>query len=262
MRLEVSRVNRSAIALYESADYHVFGLYHDYYENHTDALRMQKRIRFPSGCIQTPVPWYPQSTDFTCGPAALMMAMAGLDESFPLSLGLELDIWREATTVFMTSGHGGCHPLGLALAAVRRGFSAEVFINRKDALFVEGVRSAEKKKIMAAVDEQFQNKAAAAGIPIRREDVTIRLIESWLVQKLAVLVLVSTYRTSGNKAPHWVTVTAIDDQCLYVHDPDPDDEMPGELDRRDIPIARADFARMSVYGSRRLRVAVVLGKPA
>lgn len=261
MRLEVSRLNRPAIALYESTDYRIFGLYHDYYENHSDALRMQKRIRFPSGGVQTPVPWYRQSTDFTCGPAALMMAMAGQNRGFAMTRDQELDIWREATTIFMTSGHGGCHPLGLALAAVRRGFHAEVYMNRRDTLFLEGVRTAHKKEILRAVDDQFRRKVAAAGIPVHYEDVTVRQIEIWLEQGLAVLVLVSTYRINGNKTPHWVTVTAIDDQCLYVNDPDPDDvAQHGELDCRDIPIARADFAKMSVYGSRRLRAALVIGR--
>jgi len=184
---------------------------------------------------------------------------AGIDRSLKMTQDLELDIWREATTIFMTSGHGGSHPLGLALEACKRGFHTEVFMNRRDALFIEGVRSAHKKEIMVVVDGQFRRKAKEAGIPVHYEDVTVRLIEEWLKQGLAVLVLVSTYRTSGNKMPHWVTVTAIDDQCLYVHDSDAG-EMQGELDCRDIPIARADFAKMSVYGSRRLRVAIILGK--
>ena len=263
MRLEVNRINLPAISLYESSGYRVFGFYPDYYENHNDALRMQKRIRFPEECTHSPIPWYPQSTEFTCGPAALMMAMAGLDNTLKLTQDLELDIWREATTIFMTSGHGGCHPLGLALAAAQRGFHAEVFMNRCDTLFLEGVRSAHKKKILQIVDGQFRRKAAEAKIPVHYEDVTAWMIECWLKHGLAVLVLVSTYRINGNKTPHWVVVTAIDEQCLYVHDPDPDDEtQQGELDCRDIPIARADFAKMSVYGSQRLRVAVVLGKLA
>jgi ribosomal protein S18 acetylase RimI-like enzyme len=262
MRLEVNRVNRPAVALYESSGYRVFGFYSDYYENHNDALRMQKRIRFPVECPFPPVPWYRQTTEFSCGPASLMMAMAGLDRTVKMSQDLELDIWREATTIFMTSGHGGCHPLGLALAAVQRGFAAEVFMNRRDTLFIEGVRTAHKKEIMQVVDGQFRRKAEAAGIPVRYNDVTAPMIEAWLKQGCAVLVLVSTYRINGNKTPHWVTVTAIDAQCLYVHDPDPDDEpQQSELDCRDIPIARADFAKMSVYGSRRLRVAVVLSRP-
>ncbi|MDD3276457.1 MAG: GNAT family N-acetyltransferase/peptidase C39 family protein [Kiritimatiellales bacterium] len=262
MRLEVNRINHPAIALYESSGYRIFGLYHDYYENHNDALRMQKRIRFPAaGFANTPVPWYRQTTQFTCGAAAMMMAMAGLDRTLKLTQDMELDIWRGATTIFMTSGHGGSHPLGLALEAHRRGFHVEVFMNRRDVLFVEGVRTAHKKEIMAVVEDQFRRKAADAGIPVHYEDVTVRLIETWLKQGLAVLVLVSTYRMNGDKTPHWVTVTAIDDQCLYVHDSDAEDDQ-GELDCRDIPIARADFAKMSVYGSRRLRVAVVLGNPS
>jgi hypothetical protein len=79
------------------------------------------------------------------------------------------------------------------------------------------------------------------------------------MRRLAVLMLVSTYRINGSKSPHWVAVTAIDDQCLYVHDPDPLDETQGELECRDVPIARADFEKMSSYGRSRLRVAVVVG---
>jgi ribosomal protein S18 acetylase RimI-like enzyme len=47
MRLEVSTKNRSAIQLYQKAGYRVFDECIDYYEDHTDALRMQKEIRFP-----------------------------------------------------------------------------------------------------------------------------------------------------------------------------------------------------------------------
>ena len=125
MRLEVSKTNLSAIALYESVGYRVFDEYSDYYEDHSAALRMQKRIRFgPAQQTHKDIPWYQQTTEFTCGPASLMMAMASLDKSVKPHQALELDLWREATTIFMTSGHGGCHPVGLALAAQRRGFKA------------------------------------------------------------------------------------------------------------------------------------------
>ncbi|MCL1487420.1 MAG: peptidase C39 family protein [Marinobacter sp.] len=67
-------------------------------------------------------PYYPQTTEFTCGPAALIMAMAALNQQQSLTTLEELKIWREATTIFMLSGHGGCGPHGLALAAWHRGF--------------------------------------------------------------------------------------------------------------------------------------------
>lgn len=259
MRLEVARDNTSAIALYQNHGYQIFDTYEDYYEDHRDALRMQKRIRYrPANVLNREVPWYQQTTRFSCGPAALMMAMASLDRKVELRQELELDIWREATTIFMTSGHGGCHPIGLALAAHARGFIAEVSINKDTPAFVSGVRIPHKKEVMTTVDRQFREKAKLAGIKIRKRDVTQDLIASWLKKGYAVLVLISTYNMDGKKMPHWVTVTGMDDVCLYVHDPDPDEDSQTALDCQHMPIAREDFARMSAFGSERLRTAVVL----
>src|SRR5690554_5390758 len=118
--------------------YTIFGSYEDYYEDHQDALRMQKRIRYiPQNLLARQTPWFQQTTEFTCGPAALMMAMASLDGRHAPNQGDELQIWREATTIFMTSGHGGTHPVGLALAARKRGFEATAFVNQSEPLFVE-----------------------------------------------------------------------------------------------------------------------------
>ena len=44
LRLEVASGNRSAIRTYTRAGYKPFGLYRDYYEDHGDAVRMQKCI--------------------------------------------------------------------------------------------------------------------------------------------------------------------------------------------------------------------------
>ena len=263
MRLEVAKTNLPAIKLYEKLGYRCFDEYSDYYEDHTDALRMQKRIRkLPTPLVYTQTPWYQQTTEFTCGPAALMMAMASLDAAIQPSQPLELDIWREATTIFMTSGHGGCHPTGLALAAHHRGFNATVYINTQKPLFLEGVRTESKKAIMEVVDLQFRNKAREEGVDILYQDITQTQIQEWLNEGHAVLVLISTYRLDGKKTPHWVTVTAMDELCLYVHDPDLDIKgMQTPLDCQHIPIARNDFAKMSSFGGERLRTAVVISRP-
>ncbi|NVJ50320.1 MAG: peptidase C39 family protein [Gammaproteobacteria bacterium] len=257
MRLEVAKTNRSAIALYEANGYRVFGEYQDYYDNHDDALRMQKRIRAPRGQrLKRLTPWYRQSTEFTCGPAALQMAMASLSPTYQCSLEQELDIWREATTIFMTSGHGGCHPFGLALAAHARSFTADVWINTQSPLFIDGVRSEHKKQIMTAVHHHFQRQCHQLTIPIYHQVMTVDDIAIALNQDYAVLILVSTYRLDGKKAPHWVVVTGMDSDCLFVHDPDQDDNWQTPLDCQHIPIAHEDFERMSAFGSQRMRVAI------
>lgn len=259
MRLEVARNNETAINLYRKQGYKVFGVYQKYYEDESDALRMQKPIRqVYRAAGMKPFPWYQQTTDFTCGPAALMMAMASLDKRFAASQSTELDIWREATTIFMTSGHGGCHPLGLALAAAKRGFNAQVFMNQPVPLFTDGVRNESNKQILAIVEQQFMQQAQSAGIDIQQGELSAEQLSQIDARGGRVLCLISTYQLNGSKMPHWVTVTGIDGQCLYLHDPDLDPEKEQALDCQHIPIALEDFVPLSRYGKARLRTAVVL----
>lgn len=267
MRLEVAAGNKTAIAMYRSSGYESFGLYRDYYEDHGDAVRMEKRIQhFEPARGSRIIPWISQSTAFTCGPASLMMAMAALKRKYKPSPADEFQIWREATTIFMTSGHGGCHPIGLALAAVRRGFAAEVWINQVEPPFLEGVRDLNKKRVMALAHENFVDEARTGGIPIHYADVDQQQLTDFFTSGANVLILISTYRMDRKKAPHWVVLSGYDDHCLYVHDPDTGDAPPkgdqdaarNPIDCQHLPIARDDFAAMSCFGGNRLRTAVVI----
>lgn len=259
LRLEVSVDNNAAIKLYESLGYQKFGIYHDYYQDHKDALRYQKRIRrYRDSLQQRPVHWLRQTTQFTCGPAALMMAMHGLDGQYRPSREEELNLWREATTIFMTSGHGGCHPIGLALAAKRRQFVVEVWINQTGALFIDGVRNEEKKQVVELVDQSFKREAAEQEISIHYANITQDELIATFNSGAIPLILISTFSMDRKKAPHWVVMSGFDDDCLYMHDSDPDDGRQSEIDCQYIPIAREDFDRMSCFGKTRLRTAVIL----
>jgi len=259
MRLEVAKENFSAVRLYERLGYIVFGEWADYYEDHSDALRMQKRIRFPEHVRSEPrVPWYSQSTSFTCGPACMLMLMSASNSKLDVSRELELDLWREATTIYMTSGHGGCHPVGLALSALSRGYPAEVRLSQAATPFLEGVRAAHKKEVLDLVHQQFMARAHLSGLPIVHEPVTIKQLQVWLESGDLVMVMISSYRINGDKAPHWVVVTAQDELCFYVHDPDVEKLTRSSLDCQDIPIAKEDFGGMLSYGSNRFSAAVVL----
>jgi ribosomal protein S18 acetylase RimI-like enzyme len=261
MRLEVARDNLAAISLYQSLGYQTFGSYEDYYDDHGDATRMQKRIHHYRVLEKhADIPWIRQTTAFTCGPAALMMAMRGISGDYTPSQHEELQIWREATTIFMTSGHGGCHPLGLALAARQRGFSAETWINLHQPLFVDGVRNANKKRVIGMVHEDFLKQARRQHIGLRYGDITQQHLIRALDRGAIPLVLISTWRLDGKKAPHWVTVSGYDNGCLYVHDPDPEENSQTPLDCQYLPIAREDFARISCFGQDRLRTAVLVSR--
>lgn len=259
LRLEVSVDNIAAIKLYESLGFQKFGLYHDYYEDHCDALRYQKCIRRYQPILEhRPVQWFRQTTRFTCGPAALMMIMQSLNQAFEATQEQELMIWREATTIFMTSGHGGCHPVGLGLAAKKRGFKVEVWINQTGALFVDGVRGEQKKQIVGLVDSCFKMQAQEQQLSLQYANITQETLFAALEEGALAIILISTFSMDRKKTPHWVVVSGFDKDCLYIHDPDPEDERQSELDCQYIPIAREDFERMSCFGKTRLRTALIV----
>ena len=261
LRLEVSIDNQAAIKLYEKLGFQNFGIYRDYYQDHKDALRYQKRIRYyHTQPHQRSVRWLRQSTPFTCGPAALMMAMHELDSRYTPSQEEEINLWREATTIFMTSGHGGCHPLGLALAAKRRQFHAEVWISQSTPLFIDSVRNEEKKQVIELVDNGFKRQAEEQGIPIHYANVNQNDLIAAFAAGSIPLVLISTYAMDRKKAPHWLVMSGFDDDCIYLHDSDPEDGRQSELDCQFIPIAKEALDKMSCFGKSRLRTAVIVSR--
>lgn len=257
LRLEVRPDNAAAIALYERNGYLPFATVEDYYEDHSQALRFEKRIRQPREGQARPVPFYRQTTDFTCGPASLLMAMGALQPGRPLERREELRLWREATTIYMTAGHGGCGPHGLALAALRRGFKVTLQVNTRGPLFLDGVRSEEKKEVMRLVHEDFSAEVKQS--PIERLYRTRLDIAHWVDQGAFPLVLISSFRLTKAKGPHWVLVTDCDEDFVYLHDPDVDhSQHRRELDCQHIPVSHAEFDKMSRFGRGKLRAAVIL----
>lgn len=261
MRLEVNTGNRGAIRLYEKLGYHPFGVYHDYYEDHADALRMQKRVLpYPHDASHRSIPYYAQTTEFSCGPACLMMAMAALDPDYQPNRSDELRLWREATTIFMTSGHGGCGPHGLALAAWRRGYRAKIYVNQRGPLFLEGVRRQEKKSVLAQVHADFISDLAATDVVIRHRPPDLATLRKAIARGETPVVLISTYRFDAQKSPHWVLVTAIDDRFAYIHDPDLDGGERRALDNQYLPIEIDAFLQSMQFGQQRLRAALIIGR--
>lgn len=261
LRLEVRRDNAAAIDLYKRNSYVEFGVYTDYYEDHMEALRLEKRLgnvgpSTPLGARL--VPYYQQTLDFTCGPSALMMGLKALKPELELNRQLELRLWREATTVFMTSGHGGCGPYGLALAAWRRGLDVEICVKDDSVPFLDGVRDDDKKEVMRLVHDEMIEELAETGVRISHRTLSADDMATAVGEGAVPIVLISSYRIYREKFPHWVVVSGADERFLYVHDPLVYDRHHAHIDRIYMPIPRLDFERMARYGKAQLKATLLL----
>src|SRR5690606_14408034 len=260
LRLEVHPHNDPAIALYRSAGYVEFGIYRAFYEDDSDALRMQHALVPRLQPDTSGIPHYRQTLEFTCGPDALMMAMKALDRRLRLDRRLELSLWRESTTIFMTSGHGGCGPHGLALAAWRRGFAVELFVNDERPPFLDTVRTPDKKEVIRLVHQDFLVQIRGTDIKVHRRPLSVDELSARVAAGAIPMVLISQYRIYGYKEPHCIIVSWGDQRFIYAYDPCISDAHVTTTDCVSIPILRREFELMARYGRSRLQAAIIVSR--
>jgi hypothetical protein len=257
VRLEVREDNEAARRLYLRHGYEPVGRTDFFYRDGADAVRMRKRLRGDAPELAG-VPFVRQTLPFTCGPACLMMAMRAFGDASPPDRAEELALWRDATTVYLAAGHGGCSPHGLAVAALRRGHRVEVLSRDAAVPFVDSVRDPDKKAVIELAHAAFTAELERAGVPVRVGPFGLPAIEDALAAGRIPILLVSGYRLYEEKVPHWVVVTGVDDEHLYLHDP----FVPEGSERADgvhLPLARSAFERVATFGKARHRYLVTVG---
>lgn len=258
IRLEVADDNLSALKLYQSLGYEPIRRLHHYYEDGHDGIRLEKRLQI-ARLIPKDVPYFAQTTEFTCGPASLLMAAKKLNPEQKFDRIEELDIWREATTIFMTTGHGGTSPYGLALAAHKRGYHARLWVSNHEVPFLDGVRSEKKKTIIELIHKEFVRKIKVNRIVVAPFPKELEDIRQALRRKEKLILLISTYRLNRCKEPHWIWLVDMDEEYAYFNDPDVDiEQWKAPMDSIYVPVPLGDFAKMIKFGRNQFRAAILI----
>lgn len=203
------------------------------------------------------LPYYNQSTDFTCGPSSLMMAMTALDKSQPIHRAHELQLWREANTVFMGKGHPGSSPYGLALAGWRRGFQIALWLSHRGPFLLNYQKQADRRNVSDLMQREDEKLVKAARIPMPLKKWSIADLQSAIEGGSVPIVLVSTRLFHGDNTPHWVAVSAVDGESVYVNDPwISRNKRQTAKSQTARPASHADFMKMAEYDGERAVVLV------
>ncbi len=258
LRLEVEAKNTAALALYRRAGYRQVATLPGYYENGEDGIRLEKPLR-AEALPPAPAPFYEQTTEFTCGSACLMMALAARRPGYPLTPMAEVSLWRRATTVFLTSGLGGCEPYGLAVTLAEEGLKPEIYLTERGLLMLQTVRNAEKRKVMELAQGEFQGRAREYAIPVHHRRLEVPELAGKLRRGAMALLLVSGNRMFGKRVPHWILAHGADARHVFLHDPWVEDTaFESATDAANIPAPLPELDRMWRWGATRLRAAVLI----
>jgi ribosomal protein S18 acetylase RimI-like enzyme len=261
MRLEVHHTNHAAIARYRKSGYREFGRHPRYYEDGGDALRFEKRLTPDAAALQNAPPYFHQSTEFTCGPACIMMALAWANPDFKPAPALEFALWREATTIVSGSGPGGCDPYGMAVALRHHGLWPKVYVSRPGIYFLETVQSAEKRRVMQITQAEFQRQARALDIPSHLAPVNESVLMGAFDRGNVAIVLVSGYHMIPRGVPHWIFAFGRNGRHVLMHDPAAirdDQGMAAAAETYALPWSA--FERVIHVGRERLSAAIVIRK--
>jgi ribosomal protein S18 acetylase RimI-like enzyme len=261
MRLEVHQQNAAAIARYRKSGYREFGRHAGYYQDGGDALRFEKRlISAPSGLKGVPR-YFHQTTEFTCGPACLMMALAWAEPAFRPAPAFEFQLWRDATTIFMDSGPGGCEVYGLAVTLKRRGIEPEIYVSDGGPHFLHTVKSAEKRRVMEVTQAEFRREARALAIPAHLTAASEQVFMRAFDEGKVAIVLISGYQMRSRGQPHWVFAFGRDGRHILLHDPAAiRDEHGKAIAPETYAVPWPAFDRMTRLGREQLSAAILVRK--
>lgn len=261
MRLEVREDNAPAISRYRKSGYRQFGRRPTYYEDGAAALRFEKRLVPPLEALAHPPPYFHQTTDFTCGPSCVLMALGWADPDFNPGPGLEYKLWREATTIFMTSGPGGCEPYGLAVTLKKHGLSPEIYVNQPGPYFLETVQSEDKRRVMRVTQAEFRQEADDLEIPVHLTSLDESALMAAFDGGAAAIVLVSGYHMIRKGVPHWVFAFGHEAGYILLHDPFARQNEHGQPNGPETyAVPAVEFERMTRFGRKNLRAAVLVRK--
>lgn len=180
------------------------------------------------------VPFYQQSTDFTCDPACLMMALKYFFPRIKLSRELELDIWRESYGI----GIPGCMPQGLACSALTMGLNATLICKKEKILEIsKKIAQGENKKIALFTSKLLFEKAKMKGMNIIDKAPDLNDIEKALKNKEIPLVMINMILLHKQDSPHWIVVSGIDKKNICINDP-------YDREGKDLLIERNKFLQM------------------
>ncbi len=187
------------------------------------------------------IPYYSQTSEFSCGPASVLMVMKHFNPDLKLTRQLEYEVWRQCNMI----GIRGADPYGLSVPLLDAGLEVHLTTSWRDVVKrgpwmkrLHRFFSEEEIELGFFGMKENQRRALQRNLPIEYKRPT-----SWDVLREArsgsvPVALVHMGVIHRLNIPHWVVVVDADTDTVTFNDPYP------PKGRSGLVLSHANFQRI------------------
>lgn len=183
------------------------------------------------------IPYYAQSSEFTCGPACALMIFKYFNAGLKLNRSLEFEVWRQCNMI----GVRGADPFGMSVPLLDAGYEVRLVTQRRKMMEHEvwrkrarGYRfTAEEADLAVFGVAENRKRALARGLTVEYGRLTVERVAGFFREGFVPLALVHMGVVHQLDIPHWVVVTDAEGPRVSFNDPYPPKGGKGLCVRRD-----------------------------
>lgn len=170
------------------------------------------------------VPYYAQSSEFSCGPACVLMVMKHFDSSLEIGRELEFEVWRQCNMI----GIKGADPYGLSVPLIDAGYEVRLITQRRKIIEYKPWKrrllrhfSSDDIKLSVFGMKENRRRALDRGLPVTYKRPIVADVLRGLQSGFVLIALVHMGVVHSLNIPHWIVVTYADEERVVFNDPYP-----------------------------------------
>lgn len=199
-------------------------------------------VRWLEAAPARDVPYYRQTTEYSCGPVSLLMAQSA-ETGEEITRAQELRLYRQS------AHQPGAGPIALAVYADLDTYRPEVFISTEDVILGEHLLKPWELEVRELIDGEDARIAAELNIPITYRLFTLDEVAAEIAANSTVMLLVDEFYFHDDTGSHWILAHAHSDGIFVVNDPWIDaGNGDSWVDASHLPIAQADLDKIVWWG--------------
>lgn len=170
------------------------------------------------------VPYYAQTSEFSCGPACVLMVMKHFEPKLKINRNLEFEVWRQCNMV----GIRGADPYGLSVPLIDAGYEVWLMTGRRATIDAQHWRkrlhgrfSSEEIELSLLGMKLNKERAMERHLRVAFKRPLVEDILRGVMEGFVPIALVHMGVVHSLNIPHWVVVTDADQKTVRFNDPYP-----------------------------------------